>query len=73
MVGLAEAFELAGIDYMTVSPRVLKELQATATMSGGPTCMPSPPPPPPPLPCPLPSGHVLARTLNICLPMLHWD
>jgi len=30
----AEAFELAGIDYMTVSPRVLKELRASATMSG---------------------------------------
>lgn len=51
VVGFAEAFELAGIDYMTVSPRVLKELGATATMSGAPTCMPPPrhphPPPPP--------------------------
>jgi transaldolase len=29
-----EAFELAGVDYMTVSPSVLKSLQASATMSG---------------------------------------
>lgn len=29
-----EAFELAGVDYMTVSPSVLKSLQASATMAG---------------------------------------
>ena len=30
----AEATELAGVDYMTVSPSVLDSLQATATMQG---------------------------------------
>jgi hypothetical protein len=30
----AEAIELAGVDYMTVSPSVLDSLQATATMQG---------------------------------------
>lgn len=30
----AEAFELSGVDYMTVGPKVLQELQAMATMAG---------------------------------------
>lgn len=34
MCAAAEAIELAGVDYMTVSPSVLDSLQATATMQG---------------------------------------
>lgn len=33
-VSVAEAFELAGVDYMTVSPSVLRSLQASSTMQG---------------------------------------